>query len=224
MSVRSIKTWAVVRPHRGYDLTKPQQRDGPIPVVSSSGVSSYHSEFEFHSALALTAGAAGRQERSEKVRQPSADVITYHGDRPAAPPWRSRRFESEMLRCDAALAILGDKFFPFWWIECTCSGQSGDNRETPSSIASGRRCYDDDRRHRARAKSQYPCFGHPASGRGSRAYSIYGIRGILHLKFSWTRAQRARIHYGSSPALARTRHLLRSTGCRRNLTGAPRGC
>ena len=31
---------------RGYDLTKKEQRDGQYPVVSSSGVTSYHSEYK----------------------------------------------------------------------------------------------------------------------------------------------------------------------------------
>lgn len=31
---------------RGFDITKAQQSDGPFPVVSSSGVNSYHSEFK----------------------------------------------------------------------------------------------------------------------------------------------------------------------------------
>ena len=29
---------------RGYDITKTEQRPGDIPVISSSGINSYHSE------------------------------------------------------------------------------------------------------------------------------------------------------------------------------------
>src|SRR5580658_11142671 len=38
----------VLRLHRGYDITKTQQSPGPYPVVSSSGVSSFHSDYKFH--------------------------------------------------------------------------------------------------------------------------------------------------------------------------------
>ena len=31
---------------RGYDITKAEQKPGDIPVVSSSGINSYHSEFK----------------------------------------------------------------------------------------------------------------------------------------------------------------------------------
>ena len=37
----------VLRLHRGYDITKAQQSPGPYPVVSSSGISSFHSEYKF---------------------------------------------------------------------------------------------------------------------------------------------------------------------------------
>jgi type I restriction enzyme, S subunit len=37
----------VLRLHRGYDITKAQQSPGPYPVVSSSGVTSFHSDYEF---------------------------------------------------------------------------------------------------------------------------------------------------------------------------------
>lgn len=32
---------------RGYDITKAQQREGPYPVISSSGIKSYHAEYKF---------------------------------------------------------------------------------------------------------------------------------------------------------------------------------
>ncbi len=37
----------MLRLHRGYDITKAQQSPGPYPVVSSSGISSWHSECKF---------------------------------------------------------------------------------------------------------------------------------------------------------------------------------
>lgn len=37
----------VLRLHRGFDITKAQQNPGQYPVVSSSGVSSFHSEYKF---------------------------------------------------------------------------------------------------------------------------------------------------------------------------------
>jgi type I restriction enzyme S subunit len=33
---------------RGFDITKSEQTDGPVPVISSSGVTSYHNEFKTH--------------------------------------------------------------------------------------------------------------------------------------------------------------------------------
>ena len=36
----------VLRLHRGYDITKAQQSPGPYPVVSSSGVGSFHSDYK----------------------------------------------------------------------------------------------------------------------------------------------------------------------------------
>jgi type I restriction enzyme S subunit len=36
----------VLRLHRGYDITKAQQSPGPYPVVSSSGVASFHSDYK----------------------------------------------------------------------------------------------------------------------------------------------------------------------------------
>jgi type I restriction enzyme, S subunit len=37
----------VLRLHRGYDITKAQQSPGPYPVISSSGISSFHLEYKF---------------------------------------------------------------------------------------------------------------------------------------------------------------------------------
>ena len=45
--VHSKKLGDVLRLHRGHDITKAQQRPGPYPVVSSSGISSFHSEYKF---------------------------------------------------------------------------------------------------------------------------------------------------------------------------------
>jgi type I restriction enzyme, S subunit len=41
------KLGSILRLHRGYDITKAEQRDGPFPVISSGGISSYHDEFKF---------------------------------------------------------------------------------------------------------------------------------------------------------------------------------
>lgn len=48
----STRTWTsgqlqdLVFFQRGFDITKSEQSDGPFPVISSSGVTSYHSEFK----------------------------------------------------------------------------------------------------------------------------------------------------------------------------------
>ena len=45
--IRRTKLGNVLRLHRGYDITKAVQRPGPYPIVSSSGVGSYHDEHKF---------------------------------------------------------------------------------------------------------------------------------------------------------------------------------
>jgi type I restriction enzyme, S subunit len=42
---RQVHLGDVLTLQRGFDITKAQQSDGPFPVVSSSGVNSYHSKF-----------------------------------------------------------------------------------------------------------------------------------------------------------------------------------
>lgn len=46
MSWQDVTVGDVLTLQRGFDITKAQQSDGPYPVVSSSGVNSYHAEFK----------------------------------------------------------------------------------------------------------------------------------------------------------------------------------
>ncbi|WP_341863198.1 restriction endonuclease subunit S [Gymnodinialimonas sp. 57CJ19] len=44
---REVPLGDLVTFQRGYDITKAQQREGPYPVISSSGIKSYHAEYMF---------------------------------------------------------------------------------------------------------------------------------------------------------------------------------
>jgi type I restriction enzyme S subunit len=47
-SWREAKLEDLVRFQRGFDITQAKQNQGPYPVISSSGITSYHNEFKVH--------------------------------------------------------------------------------------------------------------------------------------------------------------------------------
>ena len=43
---RECRLGEVITFQRGYDITKAHQKSGNVPVISSSGITSYHSEYK----------------------------------------------------------------------------------------------------------------------------------------------------------------------------------
>lgn len=58
-----------MRLHRGYDITKSQQKKGPFPVVSSSGISSRHDKYKF-AAPGVVIGRKGSIGTAFYIREP----------------------------------------------------------------------------------------------------------------------------------------------------------
>ncbi len=100
----------IVTLHRGYDLPFGQRRDGPVPVVSSSGITGYHNEAKI-SPPGVVTGRYGTLGEVFFVEEPfwplntTLYVSDFHGN--------DQRFVSYFLRCqglgsqDGAAAVPG---------------------------------------------------------------------------------------------------------------------
>ena len=100
----------IVTLHRGYDLPSGKRRDGPIPIVSSSGITGYHDEAKI-SPPGVVTGRYGTLGEVFFVQEPfwplntTLYVSDFHGN--------DQRFVSYFLRCqglgsrDGAAAVPG---------------------------------------------------------------------------------------------------------------------
>jgi type I restriction enzyme S subunit len=86
----------IVTLHRGYDLPSSRRRDGPIPVVSSSGITGYHDEAKIAPPGVIT-GRYGTLGEIFYIEEPCWPLNTtlyvsdFHGNDP--------RFVSYLLQC-----------------------------------------------------------------------------------------------------------------------------